>query len=260
MLSTWCRRVSARPRPLRRPAPDDHDGRPVHAGPRRPIASLFIVAALALVITAFIAVPELRELVSKDRLLKVVEAAGPAAPLVFIAAMALAVVVSPIPNVPISAFIGMMYGPWAGTLIASGGAIVGAVAAFGISRRFGRRAIAVFTRRQVHFCDGCSERSLTLLVLAARLIPVVSFDIVSYGAGLSRMPFWKFALWSYLGMLPWTWAYTTFGATLIGTPILASVVGAVLGVAVIGLPAVVRRYDLFGLRKIMLEDGASKKE
>lgn len=215
-----------------------------------PLIPLIIITVAAIVVAA---VPALREFFSRENLAAFLERAGWWGPVAFALMMALAIVVSPIPNVPISAVLGMTYGAFFGTVIAVAGATLGAAAAFWIARRFGKEAIHALADRPVHFCDGCSVRTLSALVFAARLIPIVSFDVVSYGAGLSRMRFWRFILWSFLGMIPWTWFYTSFGSAVLDKPVLATVLGVVLAMAVLLLPALVRRYNPFGLRRIMME-------
>lgn len=54
-------------------------------------------------------------------------------------------------------------------------------------------------------------------ILVSRLLPFVSFDIVSYGAGLTSISFWSF-LWSTgLGQLPATLLYSYLGQNLTGS-------------------------------------------
>ena len=211
------------------------------------------LALLGVLIVVVVAVPGLRNFFTRDNLEQFIERAGWWAPAAFALIMAVAIVVSPIPNVPISAVLGMTYGTLAGTAIAVIGALLGAIAAFLIARHFGNRAIRALAGKPIHFCDGCNRRTLSVIVFVARLIPVVSFDVVSYGAGLSRMGFWSFALWSFLGMIPWTLFYTAFGSAVLDHPVLAAVLGIILAVVVLALPAVVQRYNPFGLRAIMME-------
>ena len=220
---------------------------------RRSISTLVPLAVLLAVIVAALAVPGVREFFTRENLSSLREAAGWWAPVVFALLMAVAIVVSPIPNVPISAMLGMAYGPLAGTAIAVCGATLGAMGAFGIARRFGDGAIRALAGRSVTFCDGCSRRTLAVIVFVARLIPVVSFDLVSYGAGLSRMSFRGFVLWTFLGMIPWTWFYTSVGSAVLDSPVLAAVLSIVLAGVVLALPALVRRYNPFGLRRVMME-------
>ena len=53
-------------------------------------------------------------------------------------------------------------------------------------------------------------------VLIARLLPFVSFDWVSYFAGLTSMRFWSFFLATGLGQLPATIVYSYVGGMLTG--------------------------------------------
>ena len=49
------------------------------------------------------------------------------------------------------------------------------------------------------------------VVLIARLIPFISFDIVSYAAGLTSMSFLSFFIATGLGQIPATIIYSYFG-------------------------------------------------
>lgn len=231
------------------------------AGDRRHIAAVVLLLALLGSITLlFVLVPSLRKMVSREQLLGIVRRAGFWAPALLIAIMALAVVLSPLPNVPIAAVLGMVYGPWWGTAIAVAGGILGATLAFEVARHLGGGAIRALAGKPIHFCDGCKDSTLSTLVLVSRLIPVVSFDVVSYGAGLSHMSFWKFVLYSFLGMLPWTWFYTAFGAAVFDQPVTAGVLGIVLAAVILLLPVVVRRYNPWGLRSILMEQKSEEVE
>ncbi|MBI5446317.1 MAG: TVP38/TMEM64 family protein [Deltaproteobacteria bacterium] len=64
------------------------------------------------------------------------------------------------------------------------------------------------------FCPRCSDRALTLVVFLSRLIPFVSFDVVSYGAGLTKMTLQSYTLATLLGMIPLTFMYNYFGSAL----------------------------------------------
>ncbi len=67
------------------------------------------------------------------------------------------------------------------------GAIFGAVTSFMITRPLGRTLVARFFKGHINFCRQCSDKLLTKVVFFPRLIPFVSFDLVSYGAGLTQM-------------------------------------------------------------------------
>ncbi len=50
--------------------------------------------------------------------------------------------------------------------------------------------------------ETCSDKLLTKVAFLARLLPMASFDLVSYTAGLTRLSPAKFLAASALGMLP----------------------------------------------------------
>ncbi len=213
-------------------------------------APLVILVVLAVLV---LAISDLRSLFTREKLKDFVERAGWWAPLILVLVMAITVVISPIPNVPIAAVLGMVYGSVFGTAIAVTGGALGAATAFLIARHLGRRAIHTLTGKDIRFCEGCTPHGLSVIVLVARLIPVLSFDLVSYGAGLSDMKFRSFLMWTVIGMIPWTWFYTTVGSAVLDHPVLATVLGGLIAVLVLALPAIVRRFNPFGLRNIIMK-------
>lgn len=54
-------------------------------------------------------------------------------------------------------------------------------------------------------------------ILIARLLPFVSFDIISYAAGLTSVRFWPFFWATGLGQLPATLVYSYVGDMLVGS-------------------------------------------
>ena len=184
--------------------------------------------------------------------------AGAAAPLVFMLTMAAAIVISPIPSLPLDILAGTLFGPVLGTLYAAVGATLGAVASFLIARLLGREVLSRFLSGHINFCRDCSDKLLTRIVLVSRLIPFVSFDIVSYGAGLTALSLWKFAFATFAGMLPLTFLYVSAGSAVLGNRPL-TVVGGLLMVALFFLlPRWIERSDPFSMRR-HFEHGASAK-
>ena len=64
--------------------------------------------------------------------------------------------------------------------------------------------------------DAFFERHGTQSILIARLLPFISFDIVSYAAGLTSMGFWPFFIATGMGQLPATIIYSYVGGMLTG--------------------------------------------
>jgi uncharacterized membrane protein YdjX (TVP38/TMEM64 family) len=175
--------------------------------------------------------------------------AGPLAPILFIALMATAVVVSPIPSLPLDLAAGATFGPWLGALWAVAGGLLGALVSFGIARWLGREVIARFLGGHIQFCTHCSDRLLTRVVLLSRLLPIVSFDLVSYAAGLTRMSASRFALATGLGMIPLTLLYTHSGHALSFGPRVTIPLGIVFVGLFFLLPRWIERHDLFSMRR-----------
>ena len=141
-----------------------------------------------------------------------VSAAGPWGPLAVIAFMTVAVVASPIPSAPIALASGAAYGHYAGTLYVALGSEIGALAAFLIARGLGRGPVERLLGEKAEYGLLGSQYALTLTVFVSRLLPFVSFDAMSYAAGLSRLHFWRFALATMAGILPASFVLAHFGS------------------------------------------------
>ncbi|MEC4688097.1 MAG: TVP38/TMEM64 family protein [Nitrospirota bacterium] len=184
-----------------------------------------------------------------DRIVPWLQEAGAFAPVGFIAVMALSVVVSPIPSLPLDILAGRVFGPLAGTLYAVAGGALGAVVSFQIARLLGRDIIARFLEGHIHFCQKCSDKLLTKVVFFSRLVPFVSFDLVSYGAGFTRMSLWKFSLATFVGMLPLTFFYAAYGAVILENSVATWVGGLVMVALFFVVPPWIERYDFLGLKR-----------
>lgn len=185
-----------------------------------------------------------------DRIKEVLEKAGPFAPMMLMALMALAVVISFIPSLPLDIAAGAFFGPVLGTVYCVAGALGGAVAAFLIARYLGREFIEKHLSGHINFCTQCSDHLLAKVIFASRLLPIVSFDIVSYGAGLTMMSLRAFSVATLAGMLPITFAYNYFGSSILAASRgLILILGLFMVFFLFLLPRLIERYDLFSLRK-----------
>ena len=195
---------------------------------------LFAVLVVAILISLF--VWGLPSFFKPEDIQSRLESAGVFAPLFYILVMALAVVISPIPSLPLDIAAGAYFGTIMGTVYSVVGALTGAVISFMISRFLGREFIERFLGGHVNFCTSCSDKLLTKLVFISRLLPVVSFDIVSYGAGLTKMTLKKFALATFLGMIPLTYLYNYSGSVLVFGKGLTFILGLVMVVLFFVIP------------------------
>jgi len=100
---------------------------------------------------------------------------------------------------------GMLYGPVWGIAITWTGAMLGAFAAFGLSRWLGRPFVArMVARRDWVVLDDWAAHQGGKMVLLARFIPVIAFNLINYAAGLTRISWWTFTWSTGLGILPVT--------------------------------------------------------
>lgn len=135
-------------------------------------------------------------------------------PLLVIGLMVLAILVSPIPSAPIAMAAGAAYGHLWGTLYVLLGAEIGALAAFGLARWLGGETLRRWFGDRLSVGLLGSQNALTGIVLVSRLIPFISFDIVSYAAGLTPLSTWRFAIATLIGVIPASFLLAHFGGEM----------------------------------------------
>lgn len=172
---------------------------------------------------------------------------GDFAPIAYMALMA-ATVATPLPSLPLNFAAGAYFGPWLGTLYSATGALGGALISFGLARLFGRRFIERFLRGHINFCASCSDRLLTLVIFLTRVVPVVSFDLVSYGAGLTKITPLRYSIATFFGMLPLTFLYNFYGAIITVNTAVAIGLGAVMVLLFFLVPLWIERHGPDALR------------
>ncbi len=136
-------------------------------------------------------------------------------PLLVIGLMVLAILVSPIPSAPIAMAAGAAYGHAWGTLYVLLGAEIGALVAFGLARWLGGETMRRWFGDRLSVGLLGSQNALTGIVLVSRLLPFISFDIISYAAGLTVLSFWRFALATLFGIVPASFLLAHFGGEMV---------------------------------------------
>jgi uncharacterized membrane protein YdjX (TVP38/TMEM64 family) len=166
---------------------------------------------------------------------------GAWAPFVSASLMVLQALAAPLPAFLITFANGLAFGAFWGGLLSLASATLAAAISFGVSHALGRTVVeALVGRESLGSADRWFERHGVYAVLIARLIPVVSFDAVSYAAGLTRMGFWKFLLATLVGMAPATFVYSYLGEN---SPQYIDIMLVVFGVVVAAfiVVAIIRR-------------------
>ncbi|SEO14760.1 TVP38/TMEM64 family protein [Palleronia pelagia] len=180
--------------------------------PRWQAVAAWAAAALVLALIAAFALGWDPVALDRSRIERWVAEAGAWGPLAIVALMTVAVVASPIPSAPIALASGAAYGHYAGTLYVAVGSEIGAGIAFLIARGAGRGAVQRWLGDRAEYGLLGSQNALTLTVFVSRLLPFVSFDAMSYAAGLSCLHFWRFALATIAGILPASFVLAHFGS------------------------------------------------
>ncbi|WP_094602693.1 TVP38/TMEM64 family inner membrane protein YdjZ [Sporomusa silvacetica DSM 10669] len=137
------------------------------------------------------------------------------APVTSIALMALQSLVPLVPGIIITITNAWIFGWQYGALYSWSGALLGAVLDFWIARWYGRPVIERFVSSKfVTFTDSFLKRHGIIAVFVTRLVPIVPFKVISYGAGLTRLTCCKFTTATAIGQTPAIVLYSILGQNL----------------------------------------------
>jgi uncharacterized membrane protein YdjX (TVP38/TMEM64 family) len=176
------------------------------------IAALVLLAVLWLLFF-----PSAREFTQElgENIPDMIDSAGAFGPLVIILLLAAEIVASPLPSAPIALAAGAAYGHTAGAIYVAIGSELGSTIAFLIARYLGRGTVVSLLGSKAEVGLLGSQNALTLIVFSSRLLPFISFDAMSYAAGLSNLHTWRFLLATLAGILPASFLLAHFGSTAI---------------------------------------------
>ena len=191
-------------------------------GKRRIVLAWGVVAALALlalISPAFRrAVQQALDLLSGanvEQLRDYLLSFGVWAPVISAILMVLQALVLPVPSSLLTLANGLLFGTAWGALLSWSSAMVAAVLCYYLARLFGRPLVGKLVgEKPLDLADRFFQRYGKHAVLIARLIPGISFDVVSYAAGLSSIGPWGFVLATGIGQIPGTIMYSFLGETM----------------------------------------------
>ena len=163
-------------------------------------------------------------------------------PILIIGLMSIAIVLNPLPSAPVALAAGAVYGHTLGTVYVVAGAELGAILAFAIARWAGYELTRRFFGEASALQRISSQNTLTALVFVSRLIPFMSFDLVSYAAGMSPIKPWRFAMATLLGLIPVSFALAHFGAE-IGKGDYRILVGIILVIGLLTIAPILFGYS-----------------
>ena len=128
---------------------------------------------------------------------------GPWAPLVSTILMVSQSIAIPIPVTLLMVANGLAFGLWRGMLLSFIGGFLGALAAYYLGRRFGRKlAEGLIPCTVLDAADRLMARRGRWAMVIGRWVPGIPCDPLSYVAGITRIPLWTFVWVTIVGLLP----------------------------------------------------------
>ncbi len=179
-----------------------------------------------------------------------IDSLGPWGPLAFIGLYVLATIAM-IPGSGPTVLAGGLFGSIWGTVYVSLASTTGAAACFLIARYVARGPVAEWLEGQERFrkLDRLTETHGSWIVAITRLVPVFPFNLLNYGFGLTRVPFWTYVFFSWLCMLPGTVLYVAGADTIVRGIEQGRVPWTMIGLLVL-LFATLLGLGLFARRKL----------
>jgi len=144
-----------------------------------------------------------------QRLKTLVLSFGLWAPLISAFLMVAQSVVLFLPAFPIFVVNALAFGPFYGLLLSWSSAVAGSLVCFAIAKALGRPIVERLVNKE-HL--GAADRALKkyekYVILLFGFVPVVSFDVISYAAGLTLLAYWEFILLVCVAQIPSALFYT----------------------------------------------------
>jgi uncharacterized membrane protein YdjX (TVP38/TMEM64 family) len=135
------------------------------------------------------------------------------APLLYVILYAIATFIL-LPSTPLNLSGGAVFGIWWGTLWTTVGAVLAAVVCFWFSRTIGRQWVqARFAGRWQQLDQELAAGGIFYMV-AIRLLPLLPYGLVNFGAGLTGVKFRDYVLGTMLGTTPGLLPFVMMGAGL----------------------------------------------
>ena len=187
----------------------------------------YVLGVLIVLCAVYLAVPSVNAYINNaaailgsanvDAVIEFIRSYGPYAMAFSFLLMVFSSLIAPLPAFLITFSNAAIFGWWQGALLSWSSAMAGSALCFFIARALGRDTVEKFAGRgALASVEGYFEKYGTKTILVCRLLPFVSFDAVSYFAGLTPIKFWPFVIATGLGQLPATIIYSYVGGMLTG--------------------------------------------
>ena len=125
-----------------------------------------------------------------------------------------AAVLSPLPDSLVILAGGFFFGPIIGSLLTVVGQGLGATISFLLARRLGRNFVKAKFPKSLSFIDRYTDELGWQTVFIMRLFPTVSFDTLSFIAGVSKLSLRSYVLATVSGLIPLAIITTILGYSI----------------------------------------------
>ena len=187
----------------------------------------YVLGAIVLAVAAYFAIPAIKVYIDRiagvlasadvNRVVEFIRSYGAYAMAISFVLMVFQSIIAPLPAFLITFANAAVFGWWQGALLSWSSAMVGAMLCFWIARALGRDTVEKLAGKgALKGVEAYFTKYGSKTILVCRLLPFVSFDAVSYFAGLTSVGFWSFVAATGLGQLPATIVYSYVGGMLTG--------------------------------------------
>lgn len=139
------------------------------------------------------------------------EQMGGLAPLIYIVLYTVGTLLI-LPSTPLNLTGGAIFGIWWGTLWTTIAALVAAIAAFAFTRTVGKELVSQKLTGRWRAMDTEISQGGLFYLFAIRLLPIIPYGIVNFGAGLTSIKFKDYLLATLFGTLPGVLPFVMLGA------------------------------------------------
>lgn len=194
---------------------------------KKTLTKLYILAVLAILCLVYFLVPQVNAYVNQvasvlgsanvDTVVAFIRSYGAYAMVFSFALMVFQSVLAPLPAFLITFANAAIFGWWQGAILSWTSSMAGAALCFYLARALGRDTVEKYAGKgALASVEGYFEKYGSRTILICRLLPFVSFDAISYFAGLTPIKFWPFFIATGVGQLPATIIYSYVGGMLTG--------------------------------------------
>ncbi|OEF96516.1 TVP38/TMEM64 family protein [Desulfuribacillus alkaliarsenatis] len=107
---------------------------------------------------------------------------------------------------------GIAFGALEATLYAAIGGTIGAIIMYALSRYFDFDVLLKkYTGRRIKNIQEQLEQNGFMYIFLLRNVPIANYDLISYAAGASSVPFGQFVLGTFFGSIPMAYLYGYIG-------------------------------------------------